>query len=473
MPKKARAEIAVKPESTPSTSFYVVETGNIQKGMQVGTTVFSNPFEMVTSPSSKPADRATKAAKNLDSQPPLPVMLERLGDSTSILSHAGGIVLSESDFQTVESKIGSNVDTIALIATREFTPGSFQFTKLKKTIALRLVAPNTMLTPQAQAELYWNWEKKRWEFYVGKESGKPAVPAFNSELLNGVSLFRFGSNRPLIATEEFKTKIEQEKFTGIQFHRFDAQILGAVTTPKISPMASPMPPYPTFQLPNDWNAAVGEHWELTWNWLTKAFVHRGWPAKEFVRKPAVSMSKLNSLEKKQSITLPPICRSVFLNYAAKVVLDYGYVEATDPKYQSLVAVKEKASGLMFGGSITLWDFEALSETAEVQSWLEEVQGLPKAKRNCAPILIVRNGDMVTVDLETEEIRYWSHDGDDKLNRRLATNMIEFITRWSYLGTPWIDFIPGTCFYDTKAKQLHSKENAGVRAWHQWLAGIDP
>lgn len=205
---------------------------------------------------------------------------------------------------------------------------------------------------------------------------------------------------------------------------------------------------------------------------TASLKNRSWPAKAFKKKPPVSKSKLDAFERKYEVTLPAGLRSVLEQFAATVEIEHGFVKSSDPLASHHQTLSNQIGMFMFMGKQVLWDFREMSEIESFQGWLEDVKEIEPDEMQCVPILTAGNGDQVTVDLHSEEVRYWSHDGDERLDQPLGVDIIEFITRWSWLGVPSIDFLPATPFYDSKKHCLHANEVPPVKLWHRWLQGHD-
>jgi len=114
----------------------------------------------------------------------------------------------------------------------------------------------------------------------------------------------------------------------------------------------------------------------------------------------------------------------------------------------------------------IWDASQIkAESGSTRQLLEEVKNRSKEESNVAHFLTLPGGDFLTVNLKTEEIRYWVHD-----DLPLGKNMIDFVTRMAWLGSPNLDGIPSSPFYDKKKKCLKATATGAVKTWHQFLQG---
>jgi hypothetical protein len=133
---------------------------------------------------------------------------------------------------------------------------------------------------------------------------------------------------------------------------------------------------------------------------------------------------------------------------------------------------------MFAGEMALWSFSIpVDEYHHVKEWAESmVSEEPDDEYyqhalNKLPILHIRNGDYIALDLKSGVPTYLSHDGDAQLQGKpLGKNFVDFITRWSWTCLPWPDFLPESDFYDKRSERLPESSPA-LSTWHAWLRGI--
>jgi predicted DNA-binding WGR domain protein len=423
----------------------------------------------------KQAERATKKAVK-----PLPVIVERHGKSNDFcptttvnqrVKFSSATASSESGWTKLEPLLGVNARTIPVITTRETKPDQFGFQKLaaNKQTKHVLVDPSFVVPFRHGQSFSWDSDRRTFD-PTHREKSLPKVPMIDPQEFSGTHLFRLQYPVYVVATETFVQAYRDAKLTGLAFHEFDYLPTPQVRPPAAKKVLDAMPKYPSSLVKKGWSKPLGKQWEQMWDWATKGLKNRSWPAKTYKKKPPVPKSKLNSFEQKYGVTLPPRLRAVLEQYAAAAEIDHGVVKPSDPISSHRRTLDNHVGTFMFAGKQVLWDFSEMAEIESFQEWLEDVKEIGPDEMQCVPILTVGNGDQVTVDLITEEIRYWSHDGDERLDQRLAVDIVDFITRWSWLGVPSIDFLPSTPFYDAKKKCLQASDTQPVRRWHAWLQG---
>jgi len=419
---------------------------------------------------------------------PLPMIVERHGREHDCLytrpfgygaghpAHSLSFLtaFSLAAWQKVRPLLDGHVDTVPMTTTREAKPGEFAFGKLaaKQRSKYVLLMPKLLVPFRHGQELSWNVEKSKFEpdpRYQQDES-LPKIPMIDPAEFGDAHLFLL--QRMPVATETFVKAVRDSNITGLKFFPFEYLPTPRVRPPAPKQLLEPMPDFPAAMVAKGWSKQLAKQWEDMWDWTTRGLKNRKWPAKAVRKKPPVKKSAFDSFERKHDVKLPPRFRAVLEKFAASVEIDHGNVKSSDPRASHHQDIKDYVGSFIFHGKQTLWDFGELRGIELWQSWLVDVHGRDPGKVRTAPFLTVANGDQLTVNLDTEEIRYWSHDGDDSLNRRLGVDMIDFVTRWSWLGVPAVDFLPDTPFYDKKARCLHTKEVPRVKQWHRWLQGYE-
>jgi len=409
---------------------------------------------------------------------PLPMIVERHGtphDFSPVVAFHYKVnvhpvtAIQETSWKRLVPLMGKAVRAIPAVTTRETDPEAFSFRKLaaKRKRNLVLIDPNVTIPFRHGQSLHWNG--KRFEAsHRDKKLGN--LPMIDPQELADTHLFRLQYPAYVVATQTFVDAYHDAGLTGLKFAPF-----GYSPTPRVRPPApkrllGAMPAYPSVAAKRGASSTLFKEWQSMWEWTTTGLKNRAWPAKAFKKKPPVKKSALDAFERKYKVELPPGLRFVLEEFASSVEIDHGWVGSADPLASYQHELARHVRSFMFAGKHTLWNFAEMKEIESTQGYLEDVKELEPADACCVPIITAGNGDQVTVHLKTEEVRYWSHDGNASLDCRLGRDLVDFITRWSWLGVPSIDFLPGTPFYDAKKKCLHNTEVAEVKAWHRWLQG---
>ena len=409
---------------------------------------------------------------------PLPMIVERHGQGhdcshTDLFEFRGDTVrgfqfwtaVSLLAWQKLCRLLDGRLNTIPVITTREARPGEFGFPKLAAGQRSRylLLSPKLKIPFRHGQDMTWNEKKSTFEPFM-QDKSLPKIPMIDPAEIADNHLFMLV--HWLVATETFVRAVERAKITGLKFLPLEYLPSPRERPPAPRRLLEPMRSYPAALLAKGWSEQLGREWEAMWDWTTRGLQNRSWPAKGVRKTPPVEKSTLDSFG------LPPRFRAVLQSFAASVEIDRGFVVRTDPRASHHQDIREHVGSFLFQGKQKLWDFGALQDMDSWRSWQAEAHGIAQCKVRTAPFLIVANGDVVTVNLDTEEIRYWSHDGDESLNRRLGVDLLDFVTRWSWLGVPSIDFLPDTPFYDKRRRCLHTNEVPRIRRWRRWLQGHD-
>lgn len=406
----------------------------------------------------------------------IPVILERHGKSHDIVpADVSGpdlssmITFTAAAWKKVESLFDSK-NTLRLVATLETKTDSFAFTALKGSKQPSYVTViATDIVEMIPEHSNMRWDEGKGKFYSTTKLPKRVsnVPVFDHNRIAGRCLFQLNFASYVVATDEFKQAIEKAKLKGIRFRPFEYVSSEPVGPPPPKTMLLPIGSYPASAAKKGWSKAVGKEWERLWNYSTDADKNRSFPAKAFKKKAPVTKAKLDAFEKKHGVKLPKSFRNVLQDYSASVTVDHGWPDESVRRAHE--SDWDRAIGsFMYFGEQKLWDFAEMKGFESFAEYLEDVKELDPAKVSAIPFLTVKNGDVIAVDAKSEEVWYWSTGGGDDF--RLATDMVEFVTRWSWLAVPSIDYLADTPFYDRKKKALSATSSPAIKRWHKWLQG---
>lgn len=473
--KKAAAKLPAVSEGPPK--LYYVEPDVFQGKKWVGEVLTVNCLDMDLDDWWKQFDQHAK--KPGIAGKPLPMIVERHGRSQDCLytnpfqiyrgKVAGLMGLTQSAWKKLEQQLSGDVNTVPVKVTRETQPAGFGFPKLAAKDQFKgvLMAPKLQIPFRHGQRLFWQEEKKQFVDMAGLLSGQKTLPKIDPDELGDSLLFLLEQH--VVATEGFVRKANDAGISGFCFTPIEYEPTLPIRLPKPKQLLEPIGKYPATLVADGWSSQLAAEWERLWEWTDRGLKNRSWPSEGFFKTESVEEGFLEQFERDHGLRFPASYRVVLENYAASATVDHGCVDPTDPRAEYQRLLRSKIDGLSFDGEQPLWDIAELEEYSSMKDWLifdeEEL-----AEGELIPILTVANGDIVVIDSESEEVSYWSHENDDELNGRLGMNFIDFITRWSWLGVPWIDFLPDTDFYDEKKRCLYARETAPIRKWHRWLQG---
>ncbi len=328
-------------------------------------------------------------------------------------------------------------------------------------------------------EGYWDVDKNRYDMSIGEFHDAPAdrckVLWLDPEEFAGKHFFLLRGE--WVASAEFVERVRAKKLTGLVFHPIKYEARPRPGMPQLKKVM-PESPKPDFaSAARGFSSKLGKQWLALWDWTVDALKNRGWPARKPKLKPPLPVEKLRAFETKHGIRLPRDYADVLTKLAADVSVDLGWVKSGDPPYEQREEIKRRLRELMFGGPMTLWSFDfPVKEYASFKEWGDlNANAEPDSEyhqhfRNKLPVVGIGNGDYIALDLKTGVPTYISHEGDDQLQGKpLGMNFVDFVTRWSWAGLPWPDFLPGTDFYDERARTL-AEASPALAVWHAWLRG---
>jgi hypothetical protein len=320
---------------------------------------------------------------------------------------------------------------------------------------------------------------KRYDMSMGKFHGAPPEACrelwLDPDEFAGKHLFLL--DRDWVASAEFVERVQSKNLTGLVFHPIRYEFK-ASPAPMRTKKVLPSPPKPDFALATKGYAQkLAGQWQDLWQWTSDGLKNRGWPARKPKFKPPLAAKQLHGFESKHGIQLPRDYADVLTKFASEVTVDLGWIESSNPVYRQRDDIERRLRGLMFGGKMELWSFSIpVREYQGFKTWgdsLADEEPDDEYYRhflNKLPILQIRNGDYIALDLRTGVPTYISHEGDATLQGKpLGKNFVDFITRWSWVGLPWPDFLPDSEFYDARKNQL-SESSPALACWHAWLRG---
>jgi hypothetical protein len=384
-------------------------------------------------------------------------------------------------WKLVRDLVQDSVEALPVKVTHSFTAEKFSFVPIP-----RGKQPNYLLlhglfdVPMRQGQQgYWDADQNQYDMSLGEFNG--LAPELCGKLwldpdeFAGKHLFLIQGD--WVASAEFVDRVRAKKLSGLVFHPIQ-YVAKQKPAPVRIKKVMPKPPKPDFaSASKGYSPKLVEQWQAMWEWTIEALQNRGWPARKPKIKPPLTIKQLRDFESKHGITLPRDYADVLTKFASAVTVDLGYVEIDDPVYQQREEIERRLRNLMFAGEMELWSFRVpVREYKGFKRWADSVADAePDSEyhqhfRNKLPIMQILNGDYIALDLKTGVPTYLSHEGDDRLQGKpLGKNFVDFITRWSWVGLPWSDFLPGTEFYDVRTNRLPESSPA-LSVWHAWLRG---
>jgi hypothetical protein len=298
--------------------------------------------------------------------------------------------------------------------------------------------------------------------------------AFDWNNLDDRHWFRAAGVDATLVSAQLRAAVEKAGLKGIKFGKpikyalsGQRQAASAIKVPSTSP---PTPPdFGHLAKTRQVTKSLWQNWVDHWNWVCDAIAARDGDVVERpkIAKP-LSDQKLTAVKKRMGIDMPREFEDVLRNYSARVSF-FWFVE--DEQAEALPETLRICSG---GSDNALWDvanLAAMSRAARDHApsgWLSFRDGL----RGRLPFIGVGNGDVIAFDMRRGTsncpIVYLSHENDpDAHDAQLADNLIDFVTRWSYLGGPNVDYHYLAPFYDRRAKRLKI-DGANAKRWRKWL-----
>ncbi len=180
--------------------------------------------------------------------------------------------------------------------------------------------------------------------------------------------------------------------------------------------------------------------------------------------PPASMKEVSDMEARLGCQIPRSLRRVFLDYSARVRIDWRLPESS---------VRPEVFRHVWAGECR-WDMESLPELFDIYRDCLGVFSYPDDYwdgpwQNKFPVLEVMNGDMLGIDIgEEQPVVYLSHEGDDSVHGYwLGKDFEDYVDRLSLLGCVGSEdwqlkpFVSGP-------RSLLETEGANARNWREWF-----
>jgi hypothetical protein len=411
-------------------------------------------------------------------QPPVTMLEKSEGDADFVAACSTTFAVKPAAWKLIADLAQATVEALPVQVTHLIDPAKFDFPAIpaKKQPSYLLLHGLFNLPMRHGQHGYWDVDKSRYDVSMGKWHGaspdRCQVLWLDPEEFAGKHLFLLEGE--WVASAEFVERIRAKKLSGLVFHPIKYEAKPRPASPRLKTM--PEPPRPDFAgAAKGFSPKLGEQWLALWDWSVTALKNRGWPARKPRLKPPLPEEKLLAFEAKHNIKLPRDYADVLTKFASEVTVDLGWVEPGDPPAEQRAEIERRLQELMFGGKLMLWSFEfpmreyaGFKKSGDSYADAEPDSAYGQHFRNKLPVLGIRNGDYITLDLVTGVPTYISHDGDARLQgKALGKSFVDFITRWSWACLPWPDFLPGTAFYDKRSETL-SETSAPLAIWHAWL-----
>jgi hypothetical protein len=209
---------------------------------------------------------------------------------------------------------------------------------------------------------------------------------------------------------------------------------------------------------------VWSAWPARWNEVLSACERLGGRAEPLVVEPPASQDTITGVEDDLDVRLPSAVRIVLRRFSSEIRLDWNLPEEVEPP---------NLPEVHWGGFAFSLDDVAHAERAR-RGWVEGCFRDPDDAYDVVwhekiGLFSVPTGDVVAADVSRDPapIVYLSHDGGESHGLVLGWDFIDFMDRWSSLGSvgpedwSWMPF-------HSRTDNALDPAGANAIAWRRWL-----
>lgn len=217
-------------------------------------------------------------------------------------------------------------------------------------------------------------------------------------------------------------------------------------------------------------ASFGSHWVAAWQAAMHASSAHGGETRPLSIEAPASCDDVRLVELKIGVSIPKSFARVLTEFSSSVSVHWTLPQSTVGQPWECKEI--------FGG-IFDWNLKSLPEMHSNCLELERIWDCDDAVstvfHNVIPVIDVMNGDFIALDLKegmNERVIYLSHDANpDEHGIVLANDFIDFMNRWTQLGSPGPEGWCLTPFVGFPDSGIRPEGLVG-RRWSEWFFG-DP
>jgi len=179
---------------------------------------------------------------------------------------------------------------------------------------------------------------------------------------------------------------------------------------------------------------IWQQWVSDWQESLETMRRCGYETGELHIAPPATQKQVEALEAELGCALPADFRYVITHYSTRVSLYWHLGRSLPEEEWQRREFPAPYQEIFSSWADALWDSRMLFDPLKEYIYSDD----PRWKHKIA-FLNVPNGDCIAFDLtegtDNCPIVYLSHENGTNQGRVLASNFVEFITRWSALGCP--------------------------------------